>query len=61
VTAAQDLEAHFEDTIARDRIRICKEESFHQRQGYELLITMMGGTQAQRDMVQDATNRFWWQ
>jgi ring-1,2-phenylacetyl-CoA epoxidase subunit PaaA len=45
---------------ARSMIRICKEESFHQRQGYELLLTMMRGTQAQRDMVQDATNRFWW-
>jgi ring-1,2-phenylacetyl-CoA epoxidase subunit PaaA len=41
-------------------IRICKEESFHQRQGYELLMTMMRGTDAQRQMVQDATNRFWW-
>jgi ring-1,2-phenylacetyl-CoA epoxidase subunit PaaA len=45
---------------ARSMIRICKEESFHQRQGYELLLTMMRGTQAQRDMVQDATDRFWW-
>ncbi|WP_197321548.1 1,2-phenylacetyl-CoA epoxidase subunit PaaA [Saccharomonospora sp. NB11] len=45
---------------ARAMIRICKEESFHQRQGYELLMTMMKGTQAQRDMVQDATNRWWW-
>ncbi len=45
---------------ARAMIRICKEESFHQRQGYELLMTMMRGTDAQRDMVQDATNRFWW-
>jgi ring-1,2-phenylacetyl-CoA epoxidase subunit PaaA len=45
---------------ARAMVRICKEESFHQRQGYELLMTMMRGTQAQRDMVQDATNRFWW-
>jgi ring-1,2-phenylacetyl-CoA epoxidase subunit PaaA len=45
---------------ARAMIRICKEESFHQRQGYELLMTMMRGTGAQRDMVQDATNRFWW-
>ncbi|NLE78013.1 MAG: 1,2-phenylacetyl-CoA epoxidase subunit A, partial [Rhodococcus sp.] len=33
---------------------------FHQRQGYELLITMMNGTQAQREMVQDAVNRWWW-
>jgi ring-1,2-phenylacetyl-CoA epoxidase subunit PaaA len=45
---------------ARGMIRICKEESFHQRQGYELLLTMMRGTDAQREMVQDATNRFWW-
>jgi ring-1,2-phenylacetyl-CoA epoxidase subunit PaaA len=45
---------------ARAMIRICKEESFHQRQGYELLLTMMRGTDAQRAMVQDATNRWWW-
>src|SRR5919205_4590507 len=45
---------------ARAMIRICKEESFHQRQGYELLLTMMRGTPAQRDMVQDAVNRWWW-
>jgi len=45
---------------ARAMIRICKEESFHQRQGYELLMTMMRGTEAQREMVQDAVNRWWW-
>ncbi|HWG14649.1 MAG TPA: 1,2-phenylacetyl-CoA epoxidase subunit PaaA [Streptosporangiaceae bacterium] len=45
---------------ARAMIRICKEESFHQRQGYELLMTMMRGTGDQREMVQDATNRYWW-
>jgi ring-1,2-phenylacetyl-CoA epoxidase subunit PaaA len=45
---------------ARAMIRICKEESFHQRQGYELLMTMMRGTEAQRAMVQEATDRFWW-
>ncbi|HKS47464.1 MAG TPA: 1,2-phenylacetyl-CoA epoxidase subunit PaaA [Amycolatopsis sp.] len=45
---------------ARAMIRICKEESFHQRQGFELLMTMMKGTEAQRDMVQDAVNRWWW-
>ncbi|HET8642314.1 MAG TPA: 1,2-phenylacetyl-CoA epoxidase subunit PaaA [Pseudonocardiaceae bacterium] len=45
---------------ARAMIRICKEESFHQRQGFELLMTMMRGTQAQRQMVQDATDRWWW-
>ena len=43
---------------ARAMIRVCKEESFHQRQGYELLMTMMRGTDAQREMVQDATNRW---
>jgi ring-1,2-phenylacetyl-CoA epoxidase subunit PaaA len=45
---------------ARAMIRICKEESFHQRQGYELLMTMMRGTEAQRRMVQDSVNRWWW-
>ena len=42
-------------------IRVCKEESFHQRQGFELLMTMMSGTDAQRAMVQDAVDRWWWQ
>jgi ring-1,2-phenylacetyl-CoA epoxidase subunit PaaA len=45
---------------ARAMIRVCKEESFHQRQGYELLATMMTGTQGQRAMVQDAVDRWWW-
>ena len=45
---------------ARAMIRICREESFHQRQGFDLLMAMMGGTQAQREMVQDAVNRWWW-
>ena len=45
---------------ARAMIRICKEESFHQRQGYELLMTMMRGTDAQRRMVQDSVDRWWW-
>jgi ring-1,2-phenylacetyl-CoA epoxidase subunit PaaA len=45
---------------ARAMIRICKEESFHQRQGYELLMTMMRGSDEQRAMVQDAVNRWWW-
>lgn len=45
---------------ARAMVRICKEESFHQRQGYELLLTMMRGTAAQREMVQDAVDRWWW-
>jgi ring-1,2-phenylacetyl-CoA epoxidase subunit PaaA len=44
----------------RAMIRVCKEESFHQRQGYELLMTMMSGTAAQREMVQESVNRFWW-
>jgi ring-1,2-phenylacetyl-CoA epoxidase subunit PaaA len=41
-------------------IRICKEESFHQRQGYELLMTMMNGTDDQRAMVQESVDRWWW-
>jgi ring-1,2-phenylacetyl-CoA epoxidase subunit PaaA len=46
---------------ARAMIRICREESFHQRQGYEsLLVMMQQGTRAQRSMVQDAVNRWWW-
>ena len=45
---------------ARAMIRICKEESFHQRQGFDLLLTMMRGSSAQRDMVQNAVDRWWW-
>ncbi len=45
---------------ARAMVRVCKEESFHQRQGYELLLTMMAGTPGQREMVQDAVDRWWW-
>ena len=45
---------------ARSMVRICKEESFHQRQGYELLYTMSHGTPEQKAMAQDAVNRFWW-
>ena len=45
---------------ARAMIRICKEESFHQRQGYELLMCMMRGTDAQRAMVQESVDRWWW-
>jgi ring-1,2-phenylacetyl-CoA epoxidase subunit PaaA len=45
---------------ARAMIRVCKEESFHQRQGYELLRTMMGGTDEQRAMVQESVDRWWW-
>lgn len=44
---------------ARAMIRICKEESFHQRQGYDALLAMMRGTEAQRELVQDAVNRWW--
>ena len=45
---------------ARAMVRVCKEESFHQRQGYEALLVMMRGTEAQRAMVQEAVNRWWW-
>src|SRR5437867_1046525 len=45
---------------ARAMIRICKEESFHQRQGYELLLAMVHGTEGQRAMVQESVDRWWW-
>ncbi|MEP3277750.1 MAG: 1,2-phenylacetyl-CoA epoxidase subunit PaaA [Stappiaceae bacterium] len=45
---------------ARAMIRVCKEESFHQRQGYEIMLTLCRGTKAQKDMAQDALNRWWW-
>jgi len=44
----------------RAMIRICKEESFHQRQGFEILLALMRGTDAQRTMAQDAVNRWYW-
>ncbi len=44
---------------ARAMVRICKEESFHQRQGYDIMMKMANGTPAQRHMAQDALNRFW--
>ena len=45
---------------ARAMVRICKEESFHQRQGYEIMLTLCQGTEDQKAMAQDALNRFWW-
>ncbi|MBP7821609.1 MAG: 1,2-phenylacetyl-CoA epoxidase subunit A [Saprospiraceae bacterium] len=45
---------------ARGMVRICKEESFHQRQGYELLLTLCRGNESQKRMAQDAINRWWW-
>lgn len=45
---------------ARAMVRICKEESFHQRQGYEIMLTLCQGTEAQKRMAQDALNRWWW-
>ena len=45
---------------ARAMIRICKEESFHQRQGFEIMTVMARGTSAQRSMAQEALNRWWW-
>ncbi len=45
---------------ARAMVRICKEESFHQRQGYDIMMKMANGTDAQRKMAQDALNRFWY-
>jgi ring-1,2-phenylacetyl-CoA epoxidase subunit PaaA len=45
---------------ARAMIRICKEESFHQRQGFEILLTLSRGSEDQKQMCQDAINRWWW-
>ncbi|MGL5117314.1 MAG: 1,2-phenylacetyl-CoA epoxidase subunit PaaA [Beijerinckiaceae bacterium] len=45
---------------ARAMVRICKEESFHQRQGFEIMHTLARGTPAQKAMAQDALNRWWW-
>ena len=45
---------------ARAMVRICKEESFHQRQGYEIMLALCNGTPSQKHMAQDALNRFWW-
>ena len=45
---------------ARAMVRICREESFHQRQGYEIMSKMSNGTSEQQEMAQDALNRFWW-
>lgn len=45
---------------ARAMVRVCKEESFHQRQGYEIMTTLANGTPEQKEMAQDALNRFWW-
>jgi ring-1,2-phenylacetyl-CoA epoxidase subunit PaaA len=45
---------------ARAMVRVCKEESFHQRQGFELLHTLSHGTEAQHAMAQDAVDRWWW-
>jgi ring-1,2-phenylacetyl-CoA epoxidase subunit PaaA len=45
---------------ARAMARICKEESFHQRQGFEILLTLCKGSEAQRQMAQESVNRWWW-
>ena len=45
---------------ARAMVRICKEESFHQRQGFDILLTLCNGTPEQKAMAQDAVNRWWW-
>lgn len=45
---------------ARAMVRVCKEESFHQRQGFEIMLTLSKGTEVQRKMAQDALNRWWW-
>ncbi|MHB1312362.1 MAG: 1,2-phenylacetyl-CoA epoxidase subunit PaaA [Gemmatimonadaceae bacterium] len=45
---------------ARAMVRICKEENFHKRQGYEIMCTLAAGTPAQKAMAQESLNRFWW-
>lgn len=45
---------------ARAMVRICKEESFHQRQGFEAMMALANGTPEQKQMAQDAVNRYWW-
>ena len=45
---------------SRAMIRICREESFHQRQGFEILMTLTAGSEEQKAMAQDALNRWWW-
>jgi len=45
---------------ARAMVRVCKEESFHQRQGYEIMMHLAAGTEDQKRMAQDALNRWWW-
>ena len=45
---------------ARAMVRVCKEESFHQRQGYTIMMELMKGTKEQKAMAQDALNRWWW-
>lgn len=45
---------------SRAMIRVCKEESFHQRQGYEIMLTLAKGSPVQKKMAQDALNRWWW-
>ena len=45
---------------ARAMVRVCKEESFHQRQGFEIMYTLAKGTEVQKRMAQDALNRWWW-
>jgi ring-1,2-phenylacetyl-CoA epoxidase subunit PaaA len=45
---------------SRAMIRVCKEESFHQRQGYEIMMTLAQGTPEQKELAQDALNRWWW-
>lgn len=45
---------------ARAMVRVCKEESFHQRQGYEIMMALCEGSEDQKQMAQDALNRWWW-
>jgi ring-1,2-phenylacetyl-CoA epoxidase subunit PaaA len=57
----QTLRAHTSDgPYARAMVRICKEENFHKKQGFELIATLAAGTSEQKAMAQDAVDRWWW-
>src|ERR1700709_623622 len=56
----QDEAGHAPSLYGAAVVRVCKEESFHQRQGFEILHTLSRGTPAQHAMAQDAVDRFWW-
>ena len=57
---SSNVDGKFLRPYSRAMLRICKEESFHQRQGYEILMTLCRGTKEQKQLAQDLLDRFWW-